>query len=565
VALYHSIFYGGGFYGTGSKDVPRDLHFYRTNVDNVYVFYWGFRFDFVTPLLATADFDLELDTTPTFNSPNLVQFNSGNVIDYQNGNVHKGYAVPVSIRQEKTEQIWYARVRTVIGFSASDWSTPLQFVILQKFKQETTERLIDNLPDYHVYNKQDLKRPVNERLTLLYQIMGMYGKEFDQAQLERILTQTNIYINLCRDEQLYDNFGVLFNYRKPQTQEFVEYRECLKALILGSLTGSTLNAIQAVSRCFTGVDADLLLIRDRDDFFITPVLEVPPEVPNGAITAFSTSSDYKPYSLQVLKNGLVLTPGVDFTEDHTGPVFGFNMAVAPLGGDVIQVLFDIGQVLPGDPDGDPEPIIFDITDTTPITGTTTFTNGSRVVSGVGTAYSTELQEGNLISDNSGFVFGLVKNIISNTSLELQDPWTGTTGANASTKRITFNGALHLTGDITFTNSDPNVSAIGGAFTTELAVGDSITDNDGSVAGIVQSITDDDNLVLASNWTGTSGSNINARKLTYEEAILWNKATLSHGVIIRVNNPGQFVLEEELIQTLLTPLLPAYARVFYEFV
>ena len=130
MAFYSTLFYSGGLYGAGNKDVPRDLRFYRTNVDNVYVFHWGFRFDYITPSLASADFDLQLDTTPTFTSSNLVQFNSTSAIEFQNGNVRKGFAVPVSVRQDKTEQTWYARVRTVIGFAQSDWSVPLQFIIL---------------------------------------------------------------------------------------------------------------------------------------------------------------------------------------------------------------------------------------------------------------------------------------------------------------------------------------------------------------------------------------------------------------------------------------------------
>ncbi len=64
----------------------------------------------------------------------------------------------------------------------------------------------------------------------------------------------------------------------------------------------------------------------------------------------------------------------------------------------------------------------------------------------------------------------------------------------------------LTGTITFTNGSTAVSATGGGFLTEVAVGDSIY-LDGEYANrmTVASITDDDNLVLSANYAGTGGA------------------------------------------------------------
>ncbi len=558
MSIYDSIFYGAGgsFYGPSDTDVPTDLRFYRTNVDNVYVFHWGFQEAFITPLLSSLDFELQLDTLPSFTSPNMVQFDSTSAITFQNGDVRKGFAVPVSIREDGTTQIWYARVRSKSGFTTSAWSLVLQFEILRKWELEEAEALLNNLPDYHVYNKEDLIRAVSDRSTKLYKVCNMYARELDQNYLEDTLTKTNNYISLCRDEQLFDNFGTFFNYIKPQIQEFVEYRMTLYHLILGSLVGGTLDAIERVIKSFTGVSPVIELIRDRQDFFLTTQLETPTPTPDGIAVDFTLSEDYINGSLVVIKNGVIQTPGVDFTENHSLP--GFTMTVAPLIGDTLQAFFDVGNA------GEPDPVVFDITNTTNLTGSVTFTNGSVSVTGVGTLFTTELLEGHIITDSAGLVLGVVNQIISPTSLELEDPWIGSTGVSAPAKKLNFNGTVHLTGTVTFTNSLTSVTGVGTQFINELAPGDTITDNGGTTLGVVSLVTNNTSLTLVDPWAGLSGANSNARKVIYSEPLLWDRGTLAYGFIIRVVNPGLFVLDRELIEQVVRPLLPAHCKVFFDF-
>lgn len=557
--LYQSIFYGGGdgggFYGPSSTDVPRDLKFYRTNIDNVYTFHWGFDEDFITPLLALADFDLQLDNDINFTSPNLVTFTGGTAITFQNGDVRKGFTVPVSIRQDGTTQTWYARVRTRVGFSVSDWSLILTWIILEKNEIQEAENIINNLPDFHVYGKDDLRKAVSQRNTNLYVVANMYGKELDQTILEDTLTKTNNYISLCRDEQLFDNFGTLFNFVKPQTEQFVEYRETLLNLILGSLVGGTLDAIQRVIRSFTGVTPDVQLIRDRNDFFATTVLETPPEVPNGIITHFSTSTDYVPFSIVVYKNGLKQTIGTDYTENHANP--GVDFTVAPSGGSIIQLFFDIGNA------SDPNPVVLDITDTTPLSGTLTFTSGSETVTGVGTSFTTELQPGRLLTDAAGIAFGIVDIISSDTSLLLEQGWVGSSGSGSG-QVINFNGTIHLTGTVNFINGSTAITGSSTLFLSELHTGDTITDNSGSFTAVVDTVISNTALTLQSNWTGTTNSSMDARKMVYSESLLWDRGTLAYGFIIHVLNPGQFTLDRPLIESLVNQLIPSHTRVFYEF-
>jgi len=558
MTFYSSILYGSGnFYGPGSLDVPRDLRFYRTNVDNVYTFHWGFDESFITPMLSTADFDLQLDTVTTFDSLNLVTFTSSTVISYQNGNVRKGFTVPVSPRLDGVEQTWYARARTRIGFNTSGWSLILPFTILQKFEVHEAENLITNLPDKHVYGKEDLLKPVAIRNTNLYTVMNTYARELDQVELENILTSTNNYINICRDEVLYDNFGKLFSYTKPQIQQFVEYRESLRALILGSLVGGTIDAVERVIRSFTGVTPFIELIRDRNDFFLTTEFETPPETPDSFITHFSTSADYIPNSLVVIKNGLIQSP-TTYTEDHTGPNFGFDFLTPPVPGDIIQVFFEIGVA------NDPTPIVFDLTDTTSLTGVLTFTNNSFNVTGSGTLFIAELTPGMLIVDSSGLVFGEVESITNNLSLTLTQKWIGSTSSGSSAK-LNFNDANLLTGIVTFTNGNTSVTGINTLFLSELHIGDTITDNAGLFSGVVDIITNNTQLTLVNNWTGSTGVNTQAKRLGYGEMINWDKSTLAYGVIIHVLNPGNFAIDENLIETLVRPLIGAQVISYFDFV
>src|ERR1035441_1782201 len=169
------VFYGSGrFYGgattSANQAVPADLRFYRTSQDGVYVFWWGFNPAYVTSDLTTAGFDLELDTTPLFNSPNLVTFTQLTTITFQNGNVRKGFAVPVAARINGVVQTWYARVRTHTLSFISDWSSVLIWTIPQSVQQSSAEALMESLPDYHVYGKGDLLKPVDERNTNLWAV-----------------------------------------------------------------------------------------------------------------------------------------------------------------------------------------------------------------------------------------------------------------------------------------------------------------------------------------------------------------------------------------------------------
>lgn len=293
---YNEFFYNEFIYEESSLDAPIDLRFYRTDTDGRYVFYWTFNTDFLTPNLVPSllnvidnnnqlvrdlngeivqafgditpyDFELQIDDTPTFSSP--TSYFSSTAINYQNGVLVKGYEIAVPSRLDKQEQIMYARVRTKFGeTSFSTFSDSIQFTIFPKFTLDYNEKLLDALPDEHVYNKDVLKQPILSRNTVIYSLVyGMYADNMDKFKLQELLLKTDIFVDLVRDEQLFDNFGFFFDFDKPLDLQPVEYRTVVRALINAALTGSTLQAINYILVSFTGVRPLITLIRNLDEGF----------------------------------------------------------------------------------------------------------------------------------------------------------------------------------------------------------------------------------------------------------------------------------------------------------
>lgn len=483
MALYGSgTFYGSGeFYGPSSTDVVTNLSFYRTSQDGVYVFHWGFSPLIINPDLFTFDYELQLDTVPTFDSPNLADYLSATVITYQNGNVQKGYAVNVTPRIDNVEQIWYARVRIVDGLTLGPWCFPLVWTIPAKLQEQFAVNLMESLPDFHVYGKGDLLKPQNQRKSNLYLVDNMYGNQFDTASYVNFLTLSSNYINLCLDEDLQSNFGVLFNFPKPSSMTFVDYRWILTQLIFASLEGSTNDAISRVVAAFTGVPPNLINVRDANDFFLNTIQD-PAIVPAVGQTVFHTSYPFVPGTIVIedITSGL-LVPSGNYTTNPVQGTWTMNVYTPH----TLQATFNVGTV------NDPFPVVFDGTDYTVLSGTATFTNKSTLVTGTGTSFLAQLVVGNQITDAQGIYIGTVLSITDNTHLHLTQPWFG------PTETVGFYRLVY----------------------TDIQV---------------------------------------------PPPISWASQTLSWGLIIQVLNPGEFLLNDAVIEAVGSGVLPAFVKVYWEF-
>jgi hypothetical protein len=658
-SLYGSgIFYGSGSFYVGApfspdEGIPQNLNFYRTSQDGIYVFWWGFSPEFISPSLAYSAFDLQLDTTPLFNSPNLVTFTSsidttaslvftvtsvvdsthlvvssvagmsngdnirqgsnsatittvglpftvvtvtdsthlvvssttgmtrgdiivqgvntttittvidsthlivGNtggwssgsaadisvnqlvvnsttgwvasgIITFQNGNVVKGFAVPVEARQQNVMQTWYAQVRTHTPSYISSWSAPLTWTIPQAVQQYYAEALMESLPDSHVYGKGDLLKPVNQRNSNLYLVENMYGNQFDQVYYTNFLTQTDNYIDLCVDEDLYQNFGIFFNFPKPTSMQYVDYRWILINLIKASLVGSTNEAIILTVQAFTGVPPIITNIRDDNDFFLITVQD-PPVVATSGQTVFDTSRPFvdSTFVLEQLST-ISVTSTVGFV---VGPASDSTLLLASM-----PSSFMIVSILSGT-----ELLISPLSN---------ISNGDTIVQGVATTTITSHVVGGLVSSSNYTTDGVRGTWTMNSPQTAGTVFQATfniEGSNYPSPLVfdSLEGATALTGLVTFTNGSTAVSGFGTTFTTQLLVGQEITDPTGVFLGTVGTIIDNTHLTLTDPWLGPTEV-CTAYVLQYTDSqvpppILWDKSTLAFGVLITILNPGEFAL------------------------
>jgi len=118
-------------------------------------------------------------------------------------------------------------------------------------------------------------------------------------------------------------------------------------------------------------------------------------------------------------------------------------------------------------------------------------NATSTVSGVAAAgvlveNGTKWENGNYSnSGNAVFIAKYAGEIGNSLKVEMADQSNG-------------RGAITLTGDWTSTTSSTAFTATGGAATTELKVGDVVSNSSGTIIGTIATITDDDNIVLSGN-------------------------------------------------------------------
>lgn len=126
--------------------------------------------------------------------------------------------------------------------------------------------------------------------------------------------------------------------------------------------------------------------------------------------------------------------------------------------------------------------------------------------------------------------------------------------------------LLLTGVMGLTHGNNHVFGIGSSFFTQLTPGNQI--GDGQVWGTVQAISSNVELTLTSPWQGNTEL-VDLIRLKYTDQqippnTIWDKNTQAFGVLVTVNNPGQFNIDQNTIEFLIKQILPAHVKLFIEF-
>lgn len=148
-----------------------------------------------------------------------------------------------------------------------------------------------------------------------------------------------------------------------------------------------------------------------------------------------------------------------------------------------------------------------------IYGQVAVTNGSATVTGVATAFTTDLAVGSSLTfgaDSTGTVYK-VSAIASDTSMTLTANYGGTTATATSARIQTI-----LAGTLSVTNGSAAVVGTTTTFTTALTVGQwLIISNDATKTPYqVLSITDDTHLTLAANYGGATAAGLTGTVKSY---------------------------------------------------
>jgi hypothetical protein len=131
------------------------------------------------------------------------------------------------------------------------------------------------------------------------------------------------------------------------------------------------------------------------------------------------------------------------------------------------------------------------------TGTLSVTGTSTAVTGVGTAFLTQLASGMRLKTSAGIYFGTVASVADDTHLTLVKGAVSTVSAGSSFRYSDPSIATKYaaTGTITCTTGSATVTGVGTAFSTEIPVGFILHDNTGAVIGTVLAVTNSTSLTL----------------------------------------------------------------------
>lgn len=213
--------------------VPITLPAYPSSSDGVWIFPWGLVFDKAIHDPATLRFQLQIDTFPTFASPNLIDVssNSANIVSFQNGPI--GKAIEVLLPKRTTPvTTWYWRMRIngygYAGGYVSDWSQTNSLAVPSNQSLTKADDLFALIADSNVYMK-------TAKSSNVYKLFAMLGREFDDLTQETNNTQSDLSLENSRDTALQNNFGDLVELAKITTEPNVAYRwkvrELFKAFI----------------------------------------------------------------------------------------------------------------------------------------------------------------------------------------------------------------------------------------------------------------------------------------------------------------------------------------------
>lgn len=260
---------------------PVKLSSYWSNIfgRNLRVFYWYLSPVFADADLSNFDFELQLDTSIDFDSENLKTVRRQDIASEEqihDGKFIKGVTIDIGdYLEEETQYYW--RVRIGYPFEAtsnyasvyeSDFSEVSSFTLEQDLVIPIAEALLNSLPDVNVYNKDILHLPVEERDTVLWQLLVMYAEEFARSLIEANRVGSDNYLEDVRELSIFNNFGTFFGISKTESYTWPEYRELIKVFVNASLYGGTLKAVKDSVEVIIGARPDISTLKEKPGWLL---------------------------------------------------------------------------------------------------------------------------------------------------------------------------------------------------------------------------------------------------------------------------------------------------------
>lgn len=309
MAKYNTQQYNTGQYNAPATPqlatVPSPINprAYLGTSQNAYVFMWTI--DCCTDCsggspspLNQYDFQLCIDTDPSFTSPNKRCFTNEDAVTgfgiggfgedgfgiggfaggvrgfvgFNKGQLVLAYEIAFPIRAEDQTIPYYWRVRVLSATLESPFTDIQTFTRDSSQKTDITNTIFANYPDENVYTKD-----VNSTNVFLF--AQEYARQIEELEFETTRTIRDVALPTVRDESFYNNFGVLYNFpRKNQTLQ--EYREQLIQLRNAYQFSGTFEAIQTIVKIFTCQFPDITEIKDLIGWRIFTKTDPEPDRPH---------------------------------------------------------------------------------------------------------------------------------------------------------------------------------------------------------------------------------------------------------------------------------------------
>lgn len=216
-----------------------------TSVEGRYVFTVAPVYDTTVFDVAQLTFELQLDTTPSFQSVNRKIFYGGDMrlASYEDGVLAKGFVVNLPGRTRKIV-MWYARARAFLHGQAQETWSPTQRLEISANTAALQATASQQFPNGSVYS-------LEANSTNMAQLVAAAYREKDQLDLEILRTQQDIYLASARDAALQDAFQAATQLAKPSTLSNADYRH--QMLMLWKALTSYPGSWQAVIDFVTAV------------------------------------------------------------------------------------------------------------------------------------------------------------------------------------------------------------------------------------------------------------------------------------------------------------------------